>query len=161
MLTSLNRMMGLPVVWQDQQVGFVERAVADVSTGRVAGVVMRKGIGAARWMPADGILTVGKRCLLLNRPPKRMPRGEPGRLTRAFLTTGECVGEVTDTLVDGATLRLLALEVSPGPVYRLAGIRAYADRYRVSQTGQSGDVVLARLLTWAQLLNTLGEEDGG
>ena len=27
MLTSLNRMVGLPVVWQDRRLGYVERAV--------------------------------------------------------------------------------------------------------------------------------------
>ena len=159
MLTSLNRMIGLPVIWQDTQLGYVERAVADAASKRLSGMVTRKGIGAARWTGVDEIVVVGERCVLVWKKPERMPKKQPGSLTRAFLTTGECVGEVTDALVDGDTLRLRALEVSPGPVYRLMGRRAYADDYRVSRTGQAGDVVLTRLLTWTQLLGTFGEGD--
>ena len=44
MLTSLNRMVGLPVVWQDRQLGYVERAVPDARARRLSGVVVRKGI---------------------------------------------------------------------------------------------------------------------
>ena len=43
MLTSLNRMVGLPVVWQDRQLGYVERAVPDARARRLSGVVVRKG----------------------------------------------------------------------------------------------------------------------
>ena len=58
MLTSLNRMVGLPVVWQDRQLGYVERAVPDAHARRLSGVVVRKGIGAAKWVSSDGIAVV-------------------------------------------------------------------------------------------------------
>ena len=144
MLTSLNRMVGLPVVWQDRQLGYVERAIPDAHARRLSGVVVRKGIGAAKWVSSDGIAVVGSRCL-----------------GRAFLTTGECVGEVTDMILHGDSLRLEALELSPGPVYRLLGKRAYAAQYRVGGGSREGEVVVPRLLTWAQLKRTLGEEDDG
>lgn len=161
MLTSLNRMVGLPVVWQDRQLGYVERAVADAHARRLSGVVVRKGIGAAKWVCSDGIAVVGSRCVLVREKPGAVPDGQPGQLGRAFLTTGECVGEVTDVILDGDTLRLEALELSQGPVYRLLGRRAYASQYRVDGGARAGEVVVPRLLTWAQLRRTLGEEDGG
>ncbi len=161
MLTSLNRMVGLPVVWQDRRLGYVERAVPDARARRLSGVVVRKGIGAAKWISGDGIAVVGKSCVLVRQKPGSVPDGRPGRLGRAFLTTGECVGEVTDVIICGDTLRLEALELSPGPVYRLLGRRAYAAQYRVDEGTRTGEVVVPGLLTWAQLKRTLGEEDGG
>ena len=131
MLTSLNRMVGLPVVWQDRQLGYVERAVPDARARRLSGVVVRKGIGAAKWVSSDGIAVVGSRCVLIRQKPGAVPDSQPGSLGRAFLTTGECVGEVTDMILHGDSLRLEALELSPGPVYRLLGKRAYAAQYRV------------------------------
>ena len=82
-------------------------------------------------------------------------------LGRAFLTTGECVGEVTDVILHGDTLRLEALELNQGPVYRLLGRRVYASQFRVDADARAGEVVVPRLLTWAQLRRTLGEEDDG
>ena len=52
MLTSLNRIAGMPVIWQDRQIGCVERAIADASARRLRGLVIRKGIGLARWLPS-------------------------------------------------------------------------------------------------------------
>ena len=161
MLTSLNRMVGLPVVWQYRQLGYVERAVPDARARRLSGVVVRKGIGAAKWVSSDGIAVVGSRCVLIRQKPGAVPDSQPGSLGRAFLTTGECVGEVTDMILHGDSLRLEALELSPGPVYRLLGKRAYAAQYRVGGGSREGEVVVPRLLTWAQLKRTLGEEDDG
>ena len=39
--------------------------------------------------------------------------------------------------------------------------RAYAAQYRVGGGSREGEVVVPRLLTWAQLKRTLGEEDDG
>lgn len=161
MLTSLNRMVGLPVVWQDRQLGYVERAIADAHARRLSGIVVRKGIGAAKWVCRDGIAVVGSRCVLVREKPGPVPDGQPGMLGRAFLTTGECVGEVTDVILHGDTLRLEALELSQGPVYRLLGRRVYASQFRVDGGARAGEVVVPRLLTWAQLRRTLGEEDDG
>lgn len=161
MLTSLSRMVGLPVVWQDQQLGYVERALPDAAAHGLSGVVVRKGIGSAKWAPSDFISVVGSQCVLLNRKPGAMPDRERDAAIRAYLTTGECVGEVTDAVLHGGTLRMAALEISPGPLYRLMGRRSYAADYRLNVTGGAGAVVVPRLLTWAQLRCMLGEEEKG
>ncbi len=161
MLTSLARMTGMPVVWQDRQIGSVERAVPDAYHARLSGIVLRKGIGVARWATSDDILLVGERCVMLNHKPERMPEKLEGEMRRAFLTTGECVGEVTDALLLGDTLDIPALEICQGPIYRLMGRRAYAARFHPSEHGEPGEVVIPELLTWTQLLRQLGEEDEG
>lgn len=160
MLTSLGRMTGMPVVWQDRQIGLVERAVPDARRARLDGVIVRKGIGVAHWATADDILLVGERCVMLRRRPARLPEKLMGEMRRAFLTTGECAGEVTDVLLRGDTLDIPALEICQGPLYRLMGHRAYAGRFYPSDHGEENEVIIPTLLTWTQLLRQLGEEDG-
>lgn len=157
MLTSLKRMVGLPVVWQDRQMGYVERAVPDAGLRRLSGVVARRGIGPAKWYAPEDVVAVGRLCVLVRGKSSSVPDGRQGSLGRVFLTTGECAGEVTDVILHGDTLRLAALELSQGPVYRLLGRRAYAPEYRVN--GATGEAVTPRLMTWAQLKRALGEEE--
>lgn len=159
MLTSINRMIGLPVVWQDRQLGQVERAVPDLRNGWLDGMVVRKGIGAARWISRDAVLLAGESCVILNRKPVRMPEQGEEPVGRVFLTTGECVGGVTDAVLDGHTLRIAALEVCQGPLDLFRGRRYYADSYRVSSAQGTAEVVVPRLLSWMQLLRQSGEED--
>lgn len=157
MLTSLNRMIGLPVILGDRQMGSVERAVADARARRLSGLVIRRGLGGARWVPAEGVELVGEKCVLIRRKPIRPPeKNEPGGRI-ALLTTGERVGDVTDALLMGDTLRLIALEISPGPLYRLMGRSTYATSYRERETERA--VIVPRLITWAELNRTLREGD--
>lgn len=155
MLTSLNRLMGMPVVWRDRQVGLVERAAADAARQRLCGLVVRRGIGSARWVPCEDILLLGESCVVLRARPVRLPEELPEAFGRVFLTTGESAGEVTDAVLHREQRRILALEVSPGPLYRLAGRCVYAPGYHV----QPGRVIVSRLLDWTQLLSQLGEEE--
>ena len=75
MLTSLNRIAGMPVIWQDRQIGCVERAIADTSARRLRGLVIRKGIGTARWLPAGSVRLIGRRCVLAGAKPEPLPDG--------------------------------------------------------------------------------------
>ena len=161
MLTSLNRLIGMPVVWEDKRLGYVERGVTDDAVHRLRGVVIRKGIGAARWIPAQAMKLVGTRCVLLQSGPHPMPEEKRTQLGQVRLTTGERLGQVTDGWLNGLTFRVLALEVSPGPLYRLLGKCAYAAEYRVIRTGaNSGEVVVPKLQTWAEVQRSIGEEGG-
>lgn len=157
MLTSLNRLTGLPVVWRDRHMGYVERAVADLGHMCLDGVVVRRGFGSARWVPRDAILLAGRQSVVLRERPVRMPETGAEAIRRAFLTSGCCVGEVSDVIIHGDTLRIAALEVSQGPIYRLMGRCAYAPGYRVSEYGEPGGVVVPPLISWTQLLTQLGE----
>ena len=154
MLTSLNRLIGTPAVWQDRQVGLVESAVADIQKGTLGGMLVRKGLGGARWSCGEDVLLAGERCVVLNAAPGRLPELQPRSFDHAFLPTGEYAGKVTDALLYGETLRIAALEISPGPFYRLLGRCLYASDYRVASEG----VRVPMLLTWSQLMNRLKEE---
>ena len=155
MLISLRRMVGMPVVWQSRQIGHVEQALADQESRCLDGVVIRKGIGSARWCPAEAIEVIGEECLIVRQKPVRRPVEPVSVPGWAYLTSGQCIGEVTDAILSAATLRINALEVSPGPIYRLMGHCAYASSFR--QTGSC--VVVPALLSWTQLRRQLGEEE--
>ena len=151
MLTSLNRIAGMPVVWQDRQIGCVERGIADASARRLRGLVIRKGIGAARWLPAESVRLVGRSCVLAGAKPEPLPDGLTDSMLQAYLTTGERAGQVSDALFSGLTLRLIALEVTPGPVYALLGRCAYTIAYRVIRGGnRAGQAMVSELMTWAE-----------
>ena len=141
-------MAGLPVVWGDTQLGFVEQAVADIPHGRLKGVVVRKGIGMARWCAASTILLIGRECVLLRQRPVRLPAVDDRQPIQAFLANGQWAGTVTDAVLQGDTLAVQALEITQGPVQALLGKRAYASCYRVCAQGRQ--VVVQQLLTWAQ-----------
>lgn len=159
MLTSLNRLIGMPVVWEDRRLGYVERGVTDAAARCLRGVVIRRGIGAAKWIPSRAMKLVGLRCILLRSGPQPMPEDQKSMPGQVCLTTGERLGQVTDGLLNGSTFRMLALEVSPGPLYRLMGKCAYAAEYRVIQAGaRAGEVVVPGLQTWAEVQRSMGEE---
>ena len=160
-LTSLNRLLGMPVVWQDRRVGCVERAVADVRTRMLDGLIVRRGIGSARWISSRDVLLVGERCVLVGCKPGTLPEKEMPEAGRAFLATGECAGDVTDVLLTGSSLRMVALEICAGPLCRLLGRRSYAVDFCVVSTAEENGVMVAQLLSWTQLIKHLeGEERG-
>lgn len=155
---SLSRLAGMPVIWQDRQMGYVEHALVDAGLCCLDGVVVRKGIGAAKWVGCGAIALVGSRCVLINAKPERMPVRGQDRPGQVFLTTGQSAGEVTDVFIQCDTFRVAALEVCQGPLYRLMGQRAYAPQFCVQPNGQ---VMVQDLLSWAQLVKQLGEEEEG
>lgn len=166
MVTSLRRMIGMPVVWQGETLGYVERGVLTQSAKKLQGLVVRRGLGNAKWIPRKLILVVGGTCVLVCGETTRMPKTPEVQLTRAYLTTGECAGLVTDAMIGGETLRVTALEVSEGPLYHLMGRRAYAtdfcvrpeDPYHKSD-GMPCEIVASQLRTWAQVMGETGKED--
>lgn len=155
MLTTLNRTAGMPVILRDTCVGYVERAVPDRFYHRLEGVVVRKGIGLARWLPRADIRLIGRECVLAAKSPQRMPELEERHGVQVFLLTGQWTGMVSDAVLEGDSLGLLALEVSKGPLYSLLGSRCYASSYRFA--GHNGGAVVQHLLSWTQLQRLLGE----
>ncbi|MBR6571767.1 MAG: hypothetical protein IKK75_15070 [Clostridia bacterium] len=154
MLTSVNRLIGRKVLWRDQELGHVERAVADAESRRLHGLVIRRGMGSARWVPADSIRLEGRSCVLKEQPV-RLPKQEPMEVRYAVLASGQRAGEVCDVILHADTLRIAALEVTQGPLYRLMGRCGYASGFR---RGEADEVMIGPLLTWTQLLRQLGEE---
>lgn len=160
MLTSLNRMVGMPVIWQDKKIGSVERGIADPQARHLWGVVVRRGIGAAKWLPSDALVLVGERSVLARRMPESMPDALPSEMNEVYLTNGERVGQVSDGVLGGCSLKMRALEVSPGLLYRLMGDTSYAVRYHINRTREGRtQVVVPELLSRAEFKQKLREED--
>lgn len=156
MLTSLERITGMPVVWKDEQVGLVEQAVADAEARRLCGLIIRKGLRSARWCAAEDITLVGNECVLISQKPVTLPERRPSAMKQAFLANGQYAGQVTDGLLHPETLQLKAIQISPGPIHRLFGYCAYASKYRLDT---AGSVVIDGLLSWEQLKSQIREEE--
>lgn len=160
MLTSLRQLEGLPAVWQDRLVGFVERGVPDDEARRLNGLIIRKGLGTSRWVDADSISTMGKNCILLREKPEGLAGRSAPELHLAYLTSGRRIGPVTDGILCRKTLKLLALEISPGPLHYLRGRNAYAMEYHVVNGGlNKGQTMVNSLLSWTELQAVLGKEE--
>jgi len=159
-LSSLRQLEGLPVVWQDRLVGFVERGVPDKNARILEGLILRKGIGSAKWADAVSISVVGKKCILLREKPKHLSGRAAPELRLAYMTTGQRIGPVTDGILSRTSLRLLALEISPGPIHHLQGKSAYAREYCVIGEGlRKGQAMISSLLSWTELETALGKEE--
>lgn len=156
MLTTLNRLVGLPVVRQGKEIGLVERAVPDEAARRLHGIVVRRGLGAARWLPPEAILWLGEKCIVAQKEPCLLPGDLPRPASLVYLTSGRLLGQVSDHILQGTSLRIVALEVCAGPLYRLAGKSSYATDYQVQ--GETGQVMVGQLLSWAQM-NRMPEEE--
>ena len=161
MLTTLNRVVGMPVVLRDACIGYVERALADEDYRWLQGLVIRRGIGLAHWLPRESILLIGQECVLAGQAAKRMPSLQERQPVQAFLATGQWVGLVSDAVLQGDTMQLKALEISKGPLYSLFGSRDYARQYHIAREASTGRAVVQRLTTWTQLQGSLreGEEE--
>lgn len=156
MLTTLNRLVGLPVVMQGKQIGSVERAVADEQAQRLEGIVLRHGLGAARWIPLAGIQWLGESCIAVKQQPCAMPRQLPLPQNLVYLTSGKLLGQTADLILCSTSFRIVALEICAGPLYRLLGKSSYVREYQVQV--EKGGVMVGQLLSWAQLNSVLEEE---
>ena len=158
MLTSLQRMIGAAVIWQNCRIGWVERAFSDDSLRSLKGIVVRRGLGGAGWLGREQLLLAGRTCVIALDRPLKLPRMAQEPLRRVYLAQGAWSGVVSDLLLDGETLKVCALEVSLSPSSRLTGRCLYAVQYTCSPA--DGSVTAKALLTWPQFRRQLGEEDG-
>lgn len=154
MLMTLNRLTGMPVVYGGEKIGLVERAVPDQAAGCLRGIVVRNGLRSAGWIPASGLEWIGERCVAVQQPPLSLPSRLSQPVCHVCLTDGRLVGQVADHILASDTYRIAALEVSPGPLYRLLGRNSYARDYRF----EKDRVLVQQLLSWAQLNRLLEEE---
>lgn len=154
-MTTFNRLTGLPVIRQGRLAGYVDRAVADKQFNRLNGLIIRRGLGMARWVPACQVEWIGEQSILVGAKPVSVPKELPEMISRVYLTDGQLMGEVTDVLLHPVLHCVVALEVCEGPLYRLMNRRRYALEY---QAREDGRVVAAALLSWMDAERELGRE---
>ena len=152
----------MPVVFGGELVGYVERGVLSEQARRLKGLVVRRGLGGAKWIPSRLIETLGSRCVIVTGDATRMPKLAQTNFSQAFLTTGQRLGVMSDALLSSETLAVVALEVGGAPPFGLTGAKRYLTRYSVrpeSGAGQptSYEIVAAEAIRWEALAKN-GEE---
>ena len=115
-MTSLKRLIGLPVVLDGQGAGHVMRGVVTRDGKNLRGLVVRLGIQGARWLPREQITLMGKVSVIGTGETRKLPKDAEYRLFRVSGADGTRLGVVSDCIIHNETLQVMALEVSLGPV---------------------------------------------
>lgn len=113
-MIRLGSLVGLPAALDGRMAGRVEQAVLTPDGRALGGLVIRRGMGTARWAPSASILVLGNVSVILSRPPVRLPQ-EAGFLLSGVKDTGGLdLGRVTDAYIHPGSFRTEALEISLG-----------------------------------------------
>lgn len=135
----LMRVLGLPAILGERRMGHVERAALDLKGRKLRGMVIRRGLGGARWVGREDVQVLGDVSLVLQRTPGRLPRdleAAPGRVSDE---SGLTLGRVTDAWLRPDTMEVTALEVTLGPLEDLRRGRLRVRDWGV-QPGPDGEM---------------------
>ena len=141
-MTGLKKMMGLPVIINGETAGNVMRGVLTQDGRSLRGLVMRGGLWGTRWLPREQIALVGQFSVIAQGKATRLPRNADYRLFRVSDPEGARLGVVTDALIHEETLRVMALEISAGPLDDLLDGRWYATAFTVHAGRERGHVTI-------------------
>ena len=119
----LSRMLGLPGIHHGRMSGRVERTVAHPQGHALMGVILRKGLGSARWADRKSIAVLGEVSVILSEAPRRLPPDTNFSLGSVRDSGGMTLGWVTDVLFQPDCGAFSALEISLGPTEELLGGR--------------------------------------
>ena len=131
------RVLGLPAVLGARVLGRVERAVPDASGRALKGLLIRRGLGGARWVGRENVGVLGDVSIILRGRAVRPPREAACTLGAVVDEAGLTLGRVTDLWLNPETLEITALEVTLGPLEDLRRGRLRVRNWRV-QTGEDG-----------------------
>lgn len=118
-MIRLGSLVGLPAALDGQMVGRVEQTVLARDGHSLRGLVVRHGLGGAKWVDAAHIRVLGDVSVILSARPGRLPRDADFTLTSVKDTGGLNLGRVMDAYVNPATFQVTALEISLGLVEEL------------------------------------------
>ena len=133
----LTQVVGLPVILGEHRAGHVERAMLTPDGRQLSGLVIRRGLGSARWIGRDGISVLGEVSVVVQSAPERLSRIPADAPRRVSDAGGLTLGRVTDAWLRPDTLQTTALEVTLGPIEDLRRGRLRVRRW-TTQTGGSG-----------------------
>ena len=127
----LNSVLGLPVILRGRMIGRVERAVITADGRALRGLLIRRGLGGAKWIGSDQILVVGEVSVIIDGEPARVPHDADFELGTVKDTGGMALGWVTDVFLNPATCRVTGLELTLGLMEELMGGRLIARSWTV------------------------------
>lgn len=137
-MTGIQGLIGLPVIRGGKTVGLLEQAVLEESGKKLRGIIIREGLGGAKWVDRENIQTIGGVSVLVSGDLKKPPREANFRLGRVQDTSGIRLGTVTDALINSETLEVEALEISNGPLDDLLHGRWLASDFVLRKPEDSG-----------------------
>lgn len=140
----LGRLVGLPAVCGEKVVGHVERAIPDVGDGRLRGLVIRRGLGSAKWADRSAIAVLGDVSVILDARPVRVPRGGSAAWGTVKDESGLTLGRVTDLWVNPETFAITAMEITLGWVEALRGGRLIIRRWTIQPGRAEAQVLIPR-----------------
>ena len=141
-MIRLGSVTGLPVVCAGRMLGRVEQAILTQSGKKLRGMVIRKGMGGAKWLDNAQIIVIGGVSVLVQGKPGRLPRDTDFALGSVKDVSGLRLGRVTDVFLNPETRCVTALEISPGPLEELRGGRSLVREFVVRPTFQEPGQVL-------------------
>ena len=142
-MIRLGSLVGLPAALEGRMVGRVEQTVLTSDGRYLRGLVIRHGMGGAKWAGRESICLLGEVSVILLARPGRMPEGADFTLTGVKDSDGLNLGRVTDAYVNPRTFRVVALEISLGLVEELTCGRMLARSFAVSPAPVApGQVIL-------------------
>lgn len=142
-MIRLGSIVGLPAALNGRMVGRVEQAVLTHDGHALRGMVIRHGLGGARWVSAERIAILGDVSVILTDRPERLPRDASFTLSTVKDVGGLNLGRVTDAYVNRSTLQVEALEVSLGLWEELTLGRMLARQFTVQNPpGEAGQVLI-------------------
>lgn len=133
----LNRVVGLPAILGEKRVGHVERAALTPQARQLQGLVIRRGLGGARWVSRENVAVLGDVSLVLKDAPGPLPRDMAAMVTRVTNGSGLTLGRVTDAWLRPDTLEVTALEITLGLCEDLLHGRLRLREWAI-QTGADG-----------------------
>lgn len=130
-MIRLGRLAGLPVILEGASLGRVEQSVLSRDGHALAGLVVRRGLGAARWVASRDILVLGDVSVIVCRKPGKVPADAGFTLTGVKDSAGLNLGRVTDVFLHRRSLQVAALEITLGLVEEFTLGRLLARQYVV------------------------------
>lgn len=143
----LGRILGLPAVVGARVVGHVERAVPDQTGQYMRGLIIRRGLGGAKWVDRSQVAVLGDVSVILRERPGRVPKGSEITLSAVKDESGLTLGRITDLWISKDALDITALEVTLGPLADLTTGRCTVHKWAV-QPGDEGMQVLIPREEW-------------
>ncbi|MBR6525476.1 MAG: hypothetical protein IKT57_05855 [Clostridia bacterium] len=137
-MTTLKKLIGLPVILDGVNQGYVIRGVVTRDGRNLRGLVVRMGLSGARWLPREQILLTGKVSVIGTGKTRKLPKDADYRLFRVSSMDGTRLGIVSDCVIHDETLQVVALEVSMGPVDDMIRGRWLATSFHVRPCAASG-----------------------
>ena len=142
-MIRLSSITGLPVVYAGKMLGRVEQAVLTPDGKSLRGLVVRKGLGIARWLPVEMVQVMGRVTVIAQSHLSRMPGGADFALGSVRDTAGLELGRVTDVYLTGEGYRVAALEITLGPLEDLRCGRMLSRTFSVCEApGERGQVLI-------------------